>query len=174
MIRDRSLPMKMGDLLSLISDDILIGLFEGDNSRLWFGDNDMMNLELIILDISIIYNWIPFHSDMISNKLSWWILYIIWDWTWYSRWIIWEDILILMVVYYIILVWWDITYYIILFLMIILSTNDNDDDDNDEELLLIDIEKKMEWYKIMELFNTKIWINRIKEFILYGTILYPS
>ena len=37
-------------------------------------------------------------------------------------------------------------------LMIILNT----DDDDDEELLLIDIEKKVERYKIVELFNTKI------------------
>ena len=48
------------------------------------------------------------------------------------------------------------------------------DGDNDEELLLIDIEKKVEWYKIMELLNTKIWVNRTEESILYGTILYPS
>jgi hypothetical protein len=38
--------------------------------------------------------------------------------------------------------------------MIILDIDD--DDDNDEELLLIDIEKKVERYKIMELLNTKI------------------
>ena len=52
----------MGDLLNLISDDILfIGLFGGDNSGLWAGDDigindDMMDLELIILDILIIYD----------------------------------------------------------------------------------------------------------------------
>ena len=52
----------MGDLLNLISDDILfIGLFEEDNSRFWIKDNigindDIMNLEFIILDIFIIYN----------------------------------------------------------------------------------------------------------------------
>jgi hypothetical protein len=56
MIRYRSLSMKMGDLLSLISDDILIGLFGGDDSGLWFGDDDMMDLELTILDILIIYD----------------------------------------------------------------------------------------------------------------------
>jgi hypothetical protein len=62
IIRDRSLSIKMGDLLSLISDNILfIGLFGGDNSGLWTGDDigindDMMNLEFIILDIFIIYD----------------------------------------------------------------------------------------------------------------------
>jgi hypothetical protein len=35
-------------------------------------------------------------------------------------------------------------------------TGGNDDIDNDEELLLVDIEKKVERCKIMELFNTKI------------------
>ena len=50
--------------------------------------------------------------------------------------------------------------------MMIWYIDDNDDIDNDKELLLIDIEKKMEWYKIMELFNTKIWINRIEESII--------
>ena len=34
---------------------------------------------------------------------------------------------------------------------------DNDNDiNNDKELLLIDIEKKVEWYKIIELLNIKI------------------
>ena len=52
----------MGDLLSLISDDILfIGLFGGDDMGFWFGDDigingDMMDLEFIILDILIIYD----------------------------------------------------------------------------------------------------------------------
>ena len=62
IIRDRSLSIKMGDLLNLISDDILfIGLFGGDDMRLWFGDDigindDIMDLEFIIFDIFIIYN----------------------------------------------------------------------------------------------------------------------
>ena len=35
--------------------------------------------------------------------------------------------------------------------------NDNDiDNNNNKELFLIDIEKKVKWYKIMKLFNTKI------------------
>ena len=50
--------------------------------------------------------------------------------------------------------------------MMIRYIDDDDDIDNDEELFLIDIEKKMEWYKIMEFLNTKIWINRIEEFII--------
>ena len=62
IIRDRYLLIKMEDLLNLISDDILfIGLFGGDDSRLWIGDDigindDIIDLELIILDIFIIYN----------------------------------------------------------------------------------------------------------------------
>jgi hypothetical protein len=38
--------------------------------------------------------------------------------------------------------------------MMIWYTGGNDDGNNDEELLLVDIEKKVEWYKIMELLNT--------------------
>ena len=77
MIRDRSLSMKMGDLLNLISDDILfIGLFGGDNMGFWFGDDigingDMMDLELVIFKLLTKWEYILFHSDMISNKLSW-------------------------------------------------------------------------------------------------------
>ena len=56
--------------------------------------------------------------------------------------------------------------------MIIVYIDNDDNDNNDEELLLIDIEKKVEWYKIIELLNIMIWINRIKESILYGIILY--
>ena len=58
--------------------------------------------------------------------------------------------------------------------MIIWYIDDNNDIDNDnnKELFLIDIEKKVEWYKIIELLNIMIWINRIKESILYGIILY--
>ena len=37
-----------------------------------------------------------------------------------------------------------------------IDDNNNIDNDNDEELFLIDIEKKMEWYKIIELLNIKI------------------
>jgi len=40
--------------------------------------------------------------------------------------------------------------------MMIWYIGNNYDDNNDEELFLIDIEKKVEWYKIMELLNTKI------------------
>ena len=40
--------------------------------------------------------------------------------------------------------------------MIIWYINDNNNINNDEELFLIDIEKKMEWYKIMEFLNIKI------------------
>jgi hypothetical protein len=39
--------MKMGDLLSLISDDILIGLFGGDDIGI---NDDIMDLELAILE----------------------------------------------------------------------------------------------------------------------------
>jgi hypothetical protein len=76
MIRDRSLPMKMGGLLSLISDDILfIGLFGGDDMGFWFGDDigingDMMDLELAILELLTEWEYISFRSDMISSKLS--------------------------------------------------------------------------------------------------------
>ena len=67
----------MKDLLNLISDDILfIGLFGGDDMGLWFGDDigingDMMDLELVILKLLIEWEYISFHSDMISSKLSW-------------------------------------------------------------------------------------------------------
>jgi len=37
-----------------------------------------------------------------------------------------------------------------------IDDNDNIDNDNNKELLLIDIEKKIEWYKIIELLNIKI------------------
>ena len=38
------------------------------------------------------------------------------------------------------------------FLMVVLSA---DDDGNDDELLLVDVEKKVERCKVVELFNTK-------------------
>jgi hypothetical protein len=41
----------MGGLLSLASDGILIGLFGGDGSGLWFGDGGVMDLELAALDV---------------------------------------------------------------------------------------------------------------------------
>ena len=40
--------------------------------------------------------------------------------------------------------------------MIIWYIDDDNNINNDEELFLIDIEKKVEWYKIMELLNIKI------------------
>jgi hypothetical protein len=57
LTRDKSLSVKMGDLLSLISDDILDKrLFGGDDSGLCIGDDigisgGMMDLELVILII---------------------------------------------------------------------------------------------------------------------------
>jgi hypothetical protein len=140
MIRRKSLPMKMGGLLSLASDGILIGLFGGDGFGLWFGDDDVMDLELAMLDIFTIYDWIPFRSDIISSKLPWRALYIArgwWDWAWRSGrficediltvacyviliWrVVYEDMMILTVVYYVILIWRDVTRCVILFLTVI-------------------------------------------------------
>jgi hypothetical protein len=62
LIRDKSLSIKIRDLLNLISDDILDkGLFGDDDSGFYIGDNigindDMMDLELIIFIIFIGYN----------------------------------------------------------------------------------------------------------------------
>jgi hypothetical protein len=67
----------MEDLLNLILDNILfIGLFGGDNSRFWIKDDigindNIINLKLIIFKLLIKWEYIPFHSDIISNKLSW-------------------------------------------------------------------------------------------------------
>ena len=41
-------------------------------------------------------------------------------------------------------------------MIIIWYIDNNNDNNNNKELFLIDIEKKIEWYKIMELFNIKI------------------
>ena len=63
-------------------------------------------------------------------------------------------------------------YIILLIIMIIWYIDNNYNDNNDEELLLIDIEKKMEWYKIMELLNIKMKLIGLKNLLFYGIILY--
>jgi hypothetical protein len=52
--------------------------------------------------------------------------------------------------------------------VVVYADGDGDGDgdgDNDEELLLIIIEKKVERYKVVELLNAKIWVNRTEESI---------
>jgi hypothetical protein len=69
MIRDKSLSMKMGDLLSLISDDILNkGLFGDDDSGFYTDEGILNDDDMKDLDILTERDWIPFHSDMISNN----------------------------------------------------------------------------------------------------------
>ena len=44
---------------------------------------------------------------------------------------------------------------VVRFLMVALSADGDGDGDNDEELLLVDVEKKVERCKVVELFNAK-------------------